>query len=94
LLAEREVTGMLSINEHFVTVAPISGPNTELLGVETVNTAEILLAPGAYKIMLAVHAHESNTHYAYDGSVRIWWEDPELVAAKISSWGLVKALYR
>jgi hypothetical protein len=94
LLAERDVAGALSIDEHLVTYATISGPDTELLGVETEDTVEILLEPGAYWITLTVHAHESGTHYAYDGSVRVWWEDPELVAAEISSWGAVKALYQ
>lgn len=93
LLAERRVVGLLEIDEHLVTLAPIPGDEIEILGVDTEDTAKILLEPGAYILTLYVYAREWRSHYAYEGAVGVWWEDPELVPNERSSWGAVKELY-
>jgi len=93
LVAERAVTGLLDIDEHLVTLTPIPGADIEVLGVDTEDTAAILLEPGEYFLTLYVCAREWRSHYAYEGVVRVWWEDPELVPSGRSSWGAFKALY-
>jgi hypothetical protein len=94
LLAERSVTGALSIDEHLVWVTPNNAPDLELLGAGTEDVAQIVLESGVYWITLSVNALESTTHYAYSGAVRVWWEDAEPVAGDEFSWGAVKAIYR
>ena len=94
LLAERSVTGALSIDEHLVWVTPNNAPDLELLGVGTEDAAQIVLESGVYWITLSVNALESTTHYAYSGAVHVWWEDAGPVAGDEFSWGAVKAIYR
>jgi hypothetical protein len=96
IVAARSVDGgHLTIDEHRVTVTDYGDLHVELLADDTGDEDVLELPPGTvFFVTLDVHARESGTHYAYDGQVRVRFEDPGPTPVAATTWSGVKGLFR
>jgi hypothetical protein len=98
LAADRVISGDLEVDEHIVIFQSGGGDPVVLLGAPTEpDQAALDLPSGTYNVDIVVEASAGGPIgtpiTAYDGRVRVIWEDSQVPAAT-TSWSKVKALYR